>query len=608
MHQARVDTDRCQSQSLSDDLRHVILIVKKPLLALRYQLPDGRVSLDISDYTSIAGELTYPKIRRIQMNFRPASGCDTAFETLKGTGIFVVYKDQPAHVPPPLELHAQSSQTAVTDSEPRLSQEQQRRLTATAMNYNNFPTSTQLPQLRPNSSQAALASSQPSPQGYQHCYTTENAPSCAQPARVQSCEAFSTEVCLRAQPENSKFTHSKVLPSSQPRSQEYSPIAHGTTSFGQPPRSPLLSNFSENRGHPNNFDEPISYVQDPRSQHDQPSSNNNASYTSRLGDQYSLLSTVLGSATKQQMLPPASRELLPSPTFGDHLSAFGGYAARPVSAPETVSDSQLVDSLPISQMLPPQRVLPFPEKPPSRDAGAGPASTGEQSTTNPGNKVTKPKKGRASATPKPSPIVSLPNSSAPTVRRNKATAAKSPSNKVQPSSAPSRKRTVTQKRIDNAPPSSAPPRIGSTLKALERTVSKITEDLTPPSSRGDNERRPLTAVNDSEMNERQSQPFDREVSPTAQLPQQGQLPELLPNIQPAEMLDSLDGWIRKYHGLPVPQAPMTAKEQLAEYAAKPDAVRAKMIDDMILECLQDENFGKLCDDVEKNWKRICLGF
>jgi len=52
---------------------------------------------------------------------------------------------------------------------------------------------------------------------------------------------------------------------------------------------------------------------------------------------------------------------------------------------------------------------------------------------------------------------------------------------------------------------------------------------------------------------------------------------------------------------------MTAKEQLAEYAARPDAERAKLIDDMILECLQDENFGKLCDDVERNWKRICLG-
>lgn len=553
------------------------------------------------------------------MNFRPASGCDTAFETLKATGIFVVYKDRPPHVPPPLDLHAQSSQNAVANSQAGSSQEQQRRLTATATNYDNFSRSAQLPQLRPNSSQAALASSQPGSQEYQRSYTTEYVPSCAQPSRVQSFEAFSTEGCLRGQPENSKWTHSQpnssqnVLPSSQPCSQEYNPIAYGATSFGQPPRIPLRSSFSGNWSHPNDLDEPISYVQNPRSQHDRPSSTANASYTSPFGDQHSLLPAVLEPATRKPM-PPASRELLPSPTFGDHLSAFGGYTARPVSAPETVSDSQLVDSLPISQMLPPQRVLPFPEKPPSRDTDAGPASAGEQSMTKKaGHKVTKPKKGRASATPKPSLIVSLPTSSqfassAPTGRRRKATAAKPPSDKVQTSSAPLRERTVAQREVDSAPASSAPPKIGSTLEALERTVSKITENLTPPSSRGGNERHPLSAVSDGEVNERQSQLFDRESSPTAQLSQPGQLPKLLPNVQPAEILDALDGWIRKHHGLPVPQTPMTAKEQLAEYAAKPDAERAKIIDDMILECLEDENFGKLCDDVERNWKRICLGF
>lgn len=551
------------------------------------------------------------------MNFRPASGCDTAFESLEGTGVFIVYKDQPPHVPPPLELHAHSSSNAMANSQPQSSQEQQRRLTAGTTSYNNFPPSTRPPQLRPNSSQAALASSQTRSQGYQHCSTPAYAgvPSCVQPPRVHSREASSTDGCLRAQIENSKLTHSQpsssqdVLPSSQPRSQEYNTINYGTSSFEQPPQSQSRSSFSGNGSHLEDFSKPILYVRDPRSQYDRPMSTSNASYTSPYGDRPRFMPTVLGPAAKQPMLPPASRELLPSPIFGNHLPAFGGYVTRPVSAPETLSDSQLVDSLPISQLLPPQRVLPFPEKPPSRDIDAGPASSEEQSTMKKaGNQVTEPKKGRASAKPKPSLIVSLPNSSAPTGRRRKATVAKPPSDKVQHSSAPSRKRTVAQKDVDRAPPSSAPPKISSTLEALERTVSKIAEGLTPPSSRGGNERCPLSAVSDSEVNERQSQPFDRESSRTAQLPQPGQLPKLLPNIQPAEFLDNLDGWIRKYHDLPVPQAPMTAKEQLAEYAARPDAERAKMIDDMILACIEDENFGKLCDDVERNWKRICLGF
>ena len=43
-HQVRTDEARAESQQLRDDDRIVIVLLKIPCLALRYQLPDGQVS------------------------------------------------------------------------------------------------------------------------------------------------------------------------------------------------------------------------------------------------------------------------------------------------------------------------------------------------------------------------------------------------------------------------------------------------------------------------------------------------------------------------------------------------------------------------------------
>jgi len=53
-HQARMDRQRAQSQSVPDELLYVIMIVKRPLLALRYRLPDGQVSLRYCSPCSLA--------------------------------------------------------------------------------------------------------------------------------------------------------------------------------------------------------------------------------------------------------------------------------------------------------------------------------------------------------------------------------------------------------------------------------------------------------------------------------------------------------------------------------------------------------------------------
>ena len=119
-----MDEERTLSQRIPDNLLRVLVIVKRPLLALRYGLLGGQ-------------------IRKIQMNFVQSSGCDTALEHFKAAGLPIRDKDLPEvqtqHPPsspsqPPHQersgsierSHApgqQSSQDAFPGSSQRLSQE-----------------------------------------------------------------------------------------------------------------------------------------------------------------------------------------------------------------------------------------------------------------------------------------------------------------------------------------------------------------------------------------------------------------------------------------------------------------------------------------------------
>ncbi|KAL9047005.1 MAG: hypothetical protein Q9214_000313 [Letrouitia sp. 1 TL-2023] len=82
------------------------------------------------------------------------------------------------------------------------------------------------------------------------------------------------------------------------------------------------------------------------------------------------------------------------------------------------------------------------------------------------------------------------------------------------------------------------------------------------------------------------------------------------NISPEEYMDRLNGWVRKCRAFPTSISPqmLDDREQLAKFSALPDDERLKVIDDMIVQCLDDENFVKLVEDVERCWKRIGLGF
>lgn len=89
------------------------------------------------------------------------------------------------------------------------------------------------------------------------------------------------------------------------------------------------------------------------------------------------------------------------------------------------------------------------------------------------------------------------------------------------------------------------------------------------------------------------------------------------NISPEDYMSRLDHWVRKYHDFPAPApAPKAAaalpssseREQLAAFAAQPEEERLKVLDGMICEYLEDENFVKLVEDVQMTWRRIGLGF
>ena len=72
----------------------------------------------------------------------------------------------------------------------------------------------------------------------------------------------------------------------------------------------------------------------------------------------------------------------------------------------------------------------------------------------------------------------------------------------------------------------------------------------------------------------------------------------------------LDAWVLEYQHLPAPKPRDLSADKinnLAAYAAQPREERMAIIDDMICECLGDESFVKLLEDVDQSWRRIGLG-
>ena len=310
----------------------------------------------------------------------------------------------------------------------------------------------------------------------------------------------------------------------------------------------------------------------------------------------------------QHTLSPANPPgLLPSPELHTRLFMFDQHEARPTSAPETQSERFMPETYSLSQMLPPTRILPFPERKetyqnhnqmqtPSASEASQPAQPPSKA------KAKKPRKSRAKAAKVKSPV----SKASLQINTSNPTPAQAPKGKSHEA-----KSSATKKRTINAPPSSAPPAVDTTQTAKGAHTSELTEKTrgpsSPPTIPNSSPKRPTTKSSSKSPKRHQAQAASKD-NPSNSEQQVQQPTPLLPNINPEEFLGSLDSWIRKYHNLPAPEPPQTAADHLAKYAKQNDEDRSKIINNMIMECLQDSNFEQLVEDVECEWKRIAIGF
>ncbi|CAF9936953.1 MAG: hypothetical protein ALECFALPRED_007017 [Alectoria fallacina] len=513
--QVRLDEERALSQHISDSDLRVLVIVKRPLLALRYMLPDGQ-------------------IRKTQMNFVPLSGCDVALETLRTAGLPIRDKDLP-------QVQGQRPQSS--QSQPK-SQDRPGSLNAAQVQHPQSSHSQSREQERPGSLNAGQSVR---PQSLHGAFSD-----CSQPVPQERTGGWNTG-------------YGSIHPSAQPTQVNIRPTS-----------APSGVNQDE-------FSRPIAASSRPT------------------------LDTS-GSATTVITVPSVAKSrnelgLLPSPVFNGTYEPFGSFQVRPVSAPEqTQIQREHTDSLSLSQMLPPERTLPFPEKkvhPFRRDEVAS------QEVPSQGKPVSKSKVKRQ-AKPRAQPAK-------PRKSRAKVGVRSLSSDPLAPSS-PTPESHVKGK----TPSSSAPPR--DPVPELQ-VIPPSSEPLALPSI--NSRKRSVTDRSENQPNKRQAQTMTKTTTETltgtmtedltTAVPEQqaqgqpGQATNPFINVSNHDVLDTIDNLVRKYHDLPAPKAPQTAMEHLAEFVAQSDEEMARAIDNLICECLKDESFGKLMDSVEGAWKRIGLG-
>lgn len=471
-----------RSQQLQDADLYVIIIIKKPLVAIRYRLSDGQVR---SIFPSAFTFKLISQIRRLQLNFRPESGYDVAVKALRALGLPIRDKNNPPEPEPNASGYLPpSSLRSSTIHTPSQSQEQ--------ITYAN----------------------------YHHNYGSQ----CAR----SSLEMMSSLTIIR----------------------------HGQTIYAQPTDP--------------------SAAQRPTTIEAAAALNRPAANLS-----FNLL-----------MHNPASESLLPSPDFVTRATTSDGFVMRPPSsAPEVQPQRPTTAPLSLSQMLPPKRELPFPkkkEKPksPTKEPEEQPLS----SSLDPLQRKTTPPK-------------------AITQRKSRAK-----TTKPKPSAAPKAASKIVEPELQSNPPEvpTVPPQAESSYR-LPASGAKIprsdplvearvpSSDTLVPSS-------PPHHVTDKASTALENVLRKAPRKPAKKKTVEEQTPRIFGDAAPHEIMDRLDHWVRKYHDLPAPKLPQTPSENLAVYAAQPEQIRLAAIDDMIVECLGDENFIKLVEDVDKSWKRIGLGF
>ena len=518
------------------------------------------------------------------MNFQQVSDCDIAFSTFNSIGLPTQDKNQtPSQT---VEWRPLSLQAAMPSSSRPRSHEQK---THSVTTHDDVRSCTQPMQTESRPPSAGQSSSQSRPQ--------EHTDSLAAAYDLVRASAQLTQV--QSRPTSARPSSSQSL------SQEQPGVLNNTAYRWVPPSTQQRPNLSRPASasiglNQDDFSRPIPFIRDPRTHLERSTSGPVVSCNTAARPNSS--SDGFGSSLHPTVAPALPPGLIPSPELGSQSSAVG-YTTRPISAPQTQAERSLTDSLTLSQMLPPKRILPFPEKNEKPTSQASNATTVGEShaegpkSKEPDTKAAKETKGRAHKTKTKS-------------SRHKANLL-TPEPSSSASNLPTKKTLLVTLNAGKPPSSSAPSKTSSLFQETARNVSQVDASLavpsTPPVLNAHN-KRPLTTLESSQSNGRQVQTHEALSSSATQQPA-SLFDSVLSSVTPAELLDSVDGWIRKYNSLTaLPKPPQSAKEHLGEYAKHSDEERAKAIDNLICECLQDENFGKLVEDVEGAWRRIGLGF
>ncbi|KAM0805382.1 hypothetical protein BDR22DRAFT_395850 [Usnea florida] len=570
-----MDKESALSQNVPDHDLRVLIIVKRPLLALRYRLPDGQV-------------------RKMQMNFLPSSGCDVALETLRAAGLPIRDKDLP-------QGHGQLPRSS--QSQP---QSQDRPVSSSTSLVPRPYSSQSQPQSqdRPVSSSTCLVprpySSQSQPQSQERtvslsdCLISRPRSSQSQPQSQE--RPGSSNACV------GPYLHSSQP---QPRSQERPGSLNTIRAIGPQSSQGALPNSLQPVSQEGTRDRNAGYTSmTPSTQavdvnirptsapggvnQDEFSRPISASSRSTLE---SFGSTTTASAVSTAAEVSMKSSLLPSPVFNGTYEPFSSFQVQPMGAVEqTPPEREYTHPLPLSQMLPPQRILPFPEKTVQSSKAALPDEQSKEVPTATKPKVirqtkrraqsAKPRKSKAKAEAETNPSDSL------------VLTLKLPENNAKvnapSSSAPSR---VPLSDLDAITPSPQPP-VPSSLDSRKRSLTVQSNIQPKKQTRTENVTKATTEA-----------PKIVSEHPPQEQPPEAAHPRI--DIGSPELLESIDKLMRKYHDLPAPKPPpQTAKEQLADFAALNEEDRLKTVDSVILECLQDKNFGVLMDTLDLAEDRV----
>ena len=306
-----------------------------------------------------------------------------------------------------------------------------------------------------------------------------------------------------------------------------------------------------------------------------PPSNGRSSSSSTLLPSPALHSRLSVSNSRPETRPSTNKDLVSHQATGGHTipNASNETTRRPWTAPMSIT----VETL--SQMLPPKRELPFPappQKPISRQSKLEGSS-----------------------------LDVLQKLQAPAIRK-----------KIAPKTRAATKRTravskATSSQLSEPPitPDRATKRRKSGFTFIPSTSSELPcLDTAIRSSPPSNARRSRTdlAVIEGEPAE-SSRKAAHKLKEVESSTSQG---ELAGGSVNTEWMERVDSFVRRYQNHPAPPLiqPEAPANDLKAYVALPEEQRLAAIDRMIMDCIMDDRFITLCEDVEKSWRRVLLGF